>query len=114
MRPFHTPGRSTQRAFSGYTPKQDAKWRILSDIAYAAGYGYSQTRLPTPGVTLSTEAVEERLRQVAQGWNYEAKRDKGSTGLDPANDLPPAAQLYLAERLIPFPQTDRPWEPRRR
>ena len=112
MKPFHSPGVSTRRAFSGYTPEQEAKWQILSDIAYAAGYGYSQTRLATPGAVLSADTVEARVHNVEEGWTYESKRDKGSTGLDPSEELPPAAQYYLTERLLPFPQTDRPWQPR--
>ena len=106
------PGASTRRAFSGYSPEQEAKWLILSDIAYAAGYGYSQTRMPTPGTNLSTDTVERRTHQVEEGWTYESKRDKGSTGLDPADELPTLAQYHLAERLLPYPQTDRPWQPR--
>jgi hypothetical protein len=112
VRPFHQPGVTTRRAFSGYSPEQEAKWQILSDIAYAAGYGYSQTRLPTPGAALSSEAVAQRVHQVEEGWTYESKRDKGSTGLSPDSELPTSAQYYLTERLLPFPQTDRPWQPR--
>lgn len=112
MKPFHLPGVSTRRAFSGYSPEQEAKWQILSDVAYAAGYGYSQTRLPTPGVPLDSDTVEQRIHQVEEGWTYESKRDKGSSGMDPAAELPQGAQYYLTERLLPYPQTDRPWQPR--
>ena len=112
MRPFHQPGGTTRRAFSGYTPEQDAKWQILSDIAYSAGYGFEQTRQPTPGAVLPQDTVQERVHQVEEGWTYESKRDRGSSGLDPAADVPQAAQYHLAERLLPFPQTDRPWQPR--
>jgi len=112
VKPFHSPGISTRRAFSGYTPEQEAKWQILSDIAYAAGYGYSQTRLATPGLNLPADTVETRMRNVQEGWTYESKRDKGSSGLNPAEELPQMAQHYLTERLLPFPQTDRPWQPR--
>src|SRR5207249_6826333 len=92
MRPFHQPGGTTRRAFSGYTPEQDAKWQILSDIAYAAGYGFEQTRQPTPGAVLPQDQVSERVHQVEEGWTYESKRDRGSSGLDPAADMPQAAQ----------------------
>lgn len=112
MRPFHPPGGTTRRAFSGYTPEQDAKWQILSDIAYAAGYGFDRARQPTPGAVLPQDKVQERVHQVEEGWTYESKRDRGSSGLDPSADVPIAAQYYLAERLLPFPQTDRPWQPR--
>jgi hypothetical protein len=112
MKPFHSPGVTTRRAFSGYTPEQEAKWQVLSDIAYAAGYGYEQTRMATPGTVLSEETVAARIRNVEEGWTYESKRDKGSSGLDPNEELPQAAQYYLTERLLPMPQTDRPWQPR--
>lgn len=112
MRPFHPPRKSTERAYSGYTPEQDAKWRILSDIAYAGAYGYGHTRLATPGTVLDEQTVEQRMAQVHEGWSYESKRDKGSSGLNPSSDLPKQAQYYLTERLLPYPQTDRPWQPR--
>lgn len=112
MRPFHPPGKVTELAYSGYTPEQRIKQKILSDIAYAGAYGMERTRLPTPGVTLPEEVVEARMQQVAEGWSYESKRDKGSTGLKPTVDLSPLAQQYLTERLLPYPQTDTPWKPR--
>jgi hypothetical protein len=111
MKPFHPPRGATKRAFSGYTELQDAKWRILSDIAYAGAYGYAQTRMATPGVYLPEEVMRERVHHVAEGWGYEADlRDKATRGMEPLGDLPAAAQYHLAERLAPYPQTDRPWD----
>jgi len=111
MKPFHPPRGSTKRAFSGYTDLQDTKYRILSDIAYAAAYGYGQTRMATPGVVIPEADMENRVHHVAEGWRYEADlRDKATRGMDPMSDLSRTAQYHLAERLMPYPQTDRPWE----
>jgi hypothetical protein len=111
MRPFHPPRAVTKRAFSGYSEIQDFKQQVLNDIAYAGAYGFAQTRMATPGAHLPEADVTERVQHVAEGWGYEADlRDKNTRGMDPAADLPKIAQYYLAERLMPYPQTDRPWE----
>ena len=106
----------TTRWSGVYSQEQDTKQQYLNDIAYAAGYGFAACRLPTPGVVLPADVVEERLGQVAAGWANEARiRDKvadvpTTRGFDPRVELGKHAQEYLAERLLPYPQTERPWQ----
>ena len=52
---MHPPGRTTTRYNAIYSEDQDAKQRILVDMAYAASYGFIQTRLPTPGAVLEAK-----------------------------------------------------------
>ena len=105
---FHPPGITTCRAFSGYTPEEDDVYRILEDVAYSTAYGFHQTRLPTPGQVLPQELIDTRNREVAEGWQYESSRQKGSRGLNPVEDLSPLHQQHLAERMKNHPQTDHP------
>ena len=107
LHPQYLPGLSTKRGWGGYGPDTDEKQLVLSDIAYAVQFGFEQTRLPTPGATLSQEEVTTRCRQVYRAWEGESNRDKGTRGLDPESDLPPLAQAYLVERLRPWPSTSR-------
>ena len=117
----YQPGQFVTLGWSNYKPEQAEKQRILTDIVYAAAYGFVVCRCPTPGTTLSAETVEGRLGQVAEGWNYEAsirEKDKAgkptTRGFDPRTELGKMAQEYLAERLIPLPQTakpPKPWQP---
>ena len=97
--------------FNGYNETQEAKQAALSDAAYAAGYGFAGCRAPTPGAVLPADKVDARLEHIREGWAYEANlRDKQTSGFDPKSALPITAQYHLAERMMPYPQTDRPWE----
>lgn len=106
MMPFEAPKIPTKRGFNAYSPEQDEKQQILSDIVYAAAYGFSGCRLPTPGVALTQDVITKRNREVYRAWEGESRRATGTRGLDPETDLSLNAQAYLAERLIPLPKTD--------
>ena len=111
MRPFYNPGVITKMAFGLYSEKSLAKQQILSDIAYAAAYGFAQTRIVSPGVEISAETVEGRLRQVKDAWEYETTRSPGTVGFDPFASLTKPEQEYLAVRLLGYPQTDSAFYP---
>lgn len=103
----HQPGVKTHRAFSGYSAAQDAKFRILEDLAYSEAFGFAACRQPTPGTVLSIEYVTERVTEVERAWRGEAPRESGARGMR-ASDLSAAHQAHLAERLLEYPRKDSP------
>ena len=108
MRPLTAPGATTKLAFGEYSESQAAKQAILSDMIYAASYGFAGCRMPTPGVVQSAEDRIARNAQVAAGGRGEKSRQKGSRELDPERDLSPYAAQHYAERLMAYPQTGKP------
>lgn len=103
VRALHPVGITTSRYSAFYSPEQAEKQWLLVDMAYAASYGFIQTRLPTPGVSLPEAAIGERLERVAAQGRIEMRRAKGTRELDPMRDLPPLARAHYYERLLPFP-----------
>lgn len=111
VRPFHPPGIKTKREFFGYNETADIKQRIFSDAMYAAAFGFGACRVPTPGAVLPEDDVNQRLTHIAEGWAYETElRGKDRTAFDPRLHLSPLHQYHLAEAMMPYPQTDRPWD----
>ena len=111
MQPFHPPGKVTSRGWTDANYQQagqDAKQRIISDMAYSHAYGFGATRLPTPGAVIPAAETEKRMQQVADGWKGEAPRTVGTRGLDPTEVLTPLEQQHFAERLRAYPQTATP------
>lgn len=103
----HRPGLTVKRGFSGYSEEQDAKYRILEDLAYSEAFGFAGCRQPTPGAVLPAEYVTERVADVERAWRGEANREAGSRGMRAA-DLSASHQAHLAERLLEHPRKAAP------
>jgi hypothetical protein len=96
------PGRTLKRQFVGYSPYQEALWQALADTYYASIYGFSQTRMPTPGLAFDRDKFEAWQKKCVTAWDNEHHRmpGSGSPGLD---DLPEHLWLYLYERMLAAP-----------
>ena len=100
MRPFHRPGVDTKRIWMGYDLIQDATQRALSEIAYAAAYGFIHTRQPRPGAVLPAAEVDAQVQRTVDRWNHEAKvQSRGARRGMNREDLPQPAWQYLTLRL---------------
>jgi len=110
MRLPYLPGQNTKLGWDreNYTEARWQKFKILTDLAYAASFGFLHTRMPTPGEFLNPEAAEERAKRVQGAWQLEAKvRSEGQVGL-PVSEFPQEAKLYLLERIKDIPSGRRP------
>lgn len=95
----HPPGTDTVRQFMGYSPYQEALWQAFSDTYYSRAYGFSETRMPTPGLEFDEERYLAWQQKVVYSWSCEAGRDANTRGLT-KEDLPEPLWLYLFERMV--------------